>query len=82
MLLFCTVGRLKPPLSLYIFEEYNPYEIYGLISTQFKLTVPFAILKVSGKIFQAAFRDRKIPFNIHGVAFYRKKVSPSEVERK
>nr|GMD02172.1 ATP-dependent DNA helicase SRS2-like protein At4g25120 [Ipomoea batatas]GME18267.1 ATP-dependent DNA helicase SRS2-like protein At4g25120 [Ipomoea batatas] len=30
--------------------------------------------KVSGKIFQVAFRDRKIPFNIHGVAFYRKKV--------
>ncbi|KAK4777262.1 hypothetical protein SAY87_017449 [Trapa incisa] len=37
----------------------------------------FAILyrrQVSGKVFQAAFRDRKIPFNIHGVAFYRKKV--------
>lgn len=30
--------------------------------------------QVSGKVFQAAFRDRKIPFNIHGVAFYRKKV--------
>ncbi|KAI8006626.1 ATP-dependent DNA helicase SRS2-like protein [Camellia lanceoleosa] len=31
--------------------------------------------QVSGKVFQAAFRDRKIPFNIHGVAFYRKKNS-------
>ncbi|XP_048493417.1 ATP-dependent DNA helicase SRS2-like protein At4g25120 isoform X2 [Beta vulgaris subsp. vulgaris] len=30
--------------------------------------------QVSGRIFQANFRDRKIPFNIHGVAFYRKKV--------
>lgn len=30
--------------------------------------------QVSGKIFQATFRDRKIPFNVHGVAFYRKKV--------
>ncbi|KAL2539989.1 P-loop containing nucleoside triphosphate hydrolase superfamily protein [Abeliophyllum distichum] len=30
--------------------------------------------QVSGKIFQTAFRDRKIPFNTHGVAFYRKKV--------
>ncbi|GAV73387.1 UvrD-helicase domain-containing protein/UvrD_C domain-containing protein [Cephalotus follicularis] len=30
--------------------------------------------QVSGKVFQLAFRDRKIPFNIHGVAFYRKKV--------
>ena len=30
--------------------------------------------QVSGKVFQTAFRDRKIPFNIHGVAFYRKKV--------
>ncbi|KAM3198862.1 hypothetical protein P3L10_034399 [Capsicum annuum] len=30
--------------------------------------------QVSGKIFQAAFRNRKIPFNVHGVAFYRKKV--------
>ncbi|KAK6117845.1 hypothetical protein DH2020_048408 [Rehmannia glutinosa] len=30
--------------------------------------------QVTGKIFQTAFRDRKIPFNIHGVAFYRKKV--------
>ncbi|KAM7494671.1 hypothetical protein LguiB_029280 [Lonicera macranthoides] len=29
--------------------------------------------QVSGKMFQTAFRDRKIPFNIHGVAFYRKK---------
>ncbi|XP_050945735.1 ATP-dependent DNA helicase SRS2-like protein At4g25120 isoform X2 [Cucumis melo] len=37
----------------------------------------FAILyrrQVSGKIFQTAFRERKIPFNVHGVAFYRKKV--------
>ncbi|KAF8412471.1 hypothetical protein HHK36_000435 [Tetracentron sinense] len=31
--------------------------------------------QVSGKVFQTVFRDRKIPFNIHGVAFYRKKVS-------
>ncbi|KAL8199775.1 hypothetical protein R6Q57_013343 [Mikania cordata] len=30
--------------------------------------------QVSGKIFQTAFRERKIPFNVHGVAFYRKKV--------
>ncbi|KAI8564470.1 hypothetical protein RHMOL_Rhmol03G0183900 [Rhododendron molle] len=30
--------------------------------------------QVSGKVFQTAFRNRKIPFNIHGVAFYRKKV--------
>ncbi|XP_039161661.1 ATP-dependent DNA helicase SRS2-like protein At4g25120 isoform X2 [Eucalyptus grandis] len=30
--------------------------------------------QVSGKPFQSAFRERKIPFNVHGVAFYRKKV--------
>ncbi|XP_047320013.1 ATP-dependent DNA helicase SRS2-like protein At4g25120 [Impatiens glandulifera] len=30
--------------------------------------------QVSGKAFQTAFRNRKIPFNTHGVAFYRKKV--------
>ncbi|XP_077235157.1 P-loop containing nucleoside triphosphate hydrolases superfamily protein [Tasmannia lanceolata] len=30
--------------------------------------------QVSGKAFQSSFRSRKIPFNIHGVAFYRKKV--------
>ncbi|XP_024029713.1 ATP-dependent DNA helicase SRS2-like protein At4g25120 [Morus notabilis] len=30
--------------------------------------------QVSGKVFQTAFRERKIPFNTHGVAFYRKKV--------
>ncbi|XP_057970940.1 ATP-dependent DNA helicase SRS2-like protein At4g25120 isoform X2 [Malania oleifera] len=30
--------------------------------------------QVSGKVFQTAFRNRKIPFNVHGVAFYRKKV--------
>ncbi|CAN8325862.1 unnamed protein product [Cochlearia groenlandica] len=30
--------------------------------------------QVSGKVFQNAFRQRKIPFNVHGVAFYRKKV--------
>uniref|UniRef100_A0A803P259 DNA 3'-5' helicase n=1 Tax=Cannabis sativa TaxID=3483 RepID=A0A803P259_CANSA len=30
--------------------------------------------QVSGKVFQTAFRERKIPFNVHGVAFYRKKV--------
>ncbi|KAH6771248.1 P-loop containing nucleoside triphosphate hydrolases superfamily protein [Perilla frutescens var. hirtella] len=30
--------------------------------------------QVTGKLFQTAFRNRKIPFNVHGVAFYRKKV--------
>ncbi|CAO2827047.1 unnamed protein product, partial [Amaranthus hypochondriacus] len=30
--------------------------------------------QVSGRLFQATFRDRKIPFNVHGVAFYRKKI--------
>eukprot|EP00268_Persea_americana_P003227 TRINITY_DN10972_c0_g1_i10.p1 TRINITY_DN10972_c0_g1~~TRINITY_DN10972_c0_g1_i10.p1 ORF type:complete len:1159 (-),score=245.36 TRINITY_DN10972_c0_g1_i10:677-4153(-) len=30
--------------------------------------------QVSGKPFQTSFRNRKIPFNVHGVAFYRKKV--------
>lgn len=30
--------------------------------------------QVSGKAFQTSFRNRKIPFNVHGVAFYRKKV--------
>ncbi|KAK0589617.1 hypothetical protein LWI29_016388 [Acer saccharum] len=30
--------------------------------------------QVSGKVFQTAFRERRIPFNLHGVAFYRKKV--------
>uniref|UniRef100_A0A0E0AJV9 DNA 3'-5' helicase n=1 Tax=Oryza glumipatula TaxID=40148 RepID=A0A0E0AJV9_9ORYZ len=30
--------------------------------------------QITGKAFQASFRNRKIPFNIHGVAFYRKKV--------
>ncbi|KZV24457.1 ATP-dependent DNA helicase srs2-like [Dorcoceras hygrometricum] len=30
--------------------------------------------QVTGRIFQTAFRSRKIPFNTHGVAFYRKKV--------
>ncbi|KAH7307516.1 hypothetical protein KP509_22G063300 [Ceratopteris richardii] len=37
----------------------------------------FAILyrrQVTGKIFQKALRLRKIPFNVHGVAFYRKKI--------
>jgi superfamily I DNA/RNA helicase len=37
----------------------------------------FAVLyrrQVTGKAFQEAFRARKIPFNCHGVAFYRKKV--------
>ncbi|MCO5600450.1 hypothetical protein L7F22_054563 [Adiantum nelumboides] len=33
-----------------------------------------ACYKVTGKIFQTALRSRKIPFNIHGVAFYRKKI--------
>ncbi|KAF4346564.1 hypothetical protein G4B88_028545 [Cannabis sativa] len=31
--------------------------------------------QVSGKVFQTAFRERKIPFNVHGVAFYRKKLA-------
>ncbi|PAN14052.1 hypothetical protein PAHAL_2G380900 [Panicum hallii] len=30
--------------------------------------------QITGKVFQVAFRNRKIPFNVHGVAFYRKKV--------
>ncbi|KAG8080511.1 hypothetical protein GUJ93_ZPchr0007g3373 [Zizania palustris] len=30
--------------------------------------------QITGKAFQMSFRNRKIPFNIHGVAFYRKKV--------
>ncbi|KXG36276.2 hypothetical protein SORBI_3002G310300 [Sorghum bicolor] len=30
--------------------------------------------QVTGKAFQVSFRNRKIPFNVHGVAFYRKKV--------
>lgn len=30
--------------------------------------------QVSGKAFQMSFRNRKIPFNVHGVAFYRKKI--------
>ncbi|GAB2272776.1 hypothetical protein Dimus_007595 [Dionaea muscipula] len=30
--------------------------------------------QVTGKVFQAAFRSRRIPFNVHGVSFYRKKV--------
>ncbi|CAA6669779.1 unnamed protein product [Spirodela intermedia] len=31
--------------------------------------------QVTGRVFQMSFRDRKIPFNNHGVAFYRKKVT-------
>ncbi|OAE25237.1 hypothetical protein AXG93_1420s1000 [Marchantia polymorpha subsp. ruderalis] len=35
----------------------------------------FPTLKeATGKLFQSTFRSRKIPFNVHGVAFYRKKV--------
>ena len=30
--------------------------------------------QVTGKQLQAALRARRIPFNVHGVAFYRKKV--------
>ncbi|GJN32375.1 hypothetical protein PR202_gb20881 [Eleusine coracana subsp. coracana] len=30
--------------------------------------------QITGKAFQVFFRNRKIPFNIHGVAFYRKKI--------
>ncbi|TVU39041.1 hypothetical protein EJB05_12443, partial [Eragrostis curvula] len=30
--------------------------------------------QITGKAFQVSFRNRKIPFNVHGVAFYRKKV--------
>lgn len=40
----------------------------------FCLLMCYQIMQVSGKAFQACLRDRKIPFNIHGVAFYRKKV--------
>uniref|UniRef100_A0A453BHB9 DNA 3'-5' helicase n=1 Tax=Aegilops tauschii subsp. strangulata TaxID=200361 RepID=A0A453BHB9_AEGTS len=29
--------------------------------------------QITGKAFQVSFRNRKIPFNVHGVAFYRKK---------
>lgn len=32
-------------------------------------------MQISGRAFQMSFRDRKIPFNVHGVAFYRKKVA-------
>ncbi|GBG92397.1 hypothetical protein CBR_g55304 [Chara braunii] len=37
----------------------------------------FAILyrrQVTGKLFQIEFRKRGIPFNVHGVAFYRRKI--------
>ncbi|KAJ7536016.1 hypothetical protein O6H91_12G053800 [Diphasiastrum complanatum] len=30
--------------------------------------------QITGRLFQSVFRARKIPFNVHGVAFYRKKV--------
>ncbi|XP_020577540.1 ATP-dependent DNA helicase SRS2-like protein At4g25120 isoform X2 [Phalaenopsis equestris] len=30
--------------------------------------------QISGRAFQVFFRNKKIPFNVHGVAFYRKKV--------
>ncbi|KAA3454352.1 ATP-dependent DNA helicase SRS2-like protein isoform X1 [Gossypium australe] len=30
--------------------------------------------QVTGRVFQTTLRNRKIPFNLHGVAFYRKKV--------
>ncbi|KAG6544381.1 hypothetical protein Mapa_014215 [Marchantia paleacea] len=30
--------------------------------------------QATGKLFQSTFRSRKIPFNVHGVAFYRKKI--------
>nr|XP_019705328.1 ATP-dependent DNA helicase SRS2-like protein At4g25120 isoform X1 [Elaeis guineensis] len=30
--------------------------------------------QITGKAFQMCFRNRKIPFNVHGGAFYRKKV--------
>ncbi|KAI5013725.1 hypothetical protein ZWY2020_040611 [Hordeum vulgare] len=30
--------------------------------------------QITGKAFQVSFRNRKIPFNVHGVAFYGKKV--------
>ncbi|XP_072983888.1 ATP-dependent DNA helicase SRS2-like protein At4g25120 [Typha latifolia] len=33
--------------------------------------------QISGKAFQMSFRNRRIPFNVHGVAFYRKKVIKS-----
>ena len=44
------------------------------VSPKFLLTLCF-LLQISGKLFQLSFRDRKIPFNVHGVAFYRKKVA-------
>jgi len=48
--------------------------------TDWSVLLPFFPFQVSGKAFQMAFRDRKIPFNIHGVAFYRKKVSISVIK--
>lgn len=47
---------------------------FTLYLTKWCLLLPFFPFQISGKAFQMAFRDRKIPFNIHGVAFYRKKV--------
>ncbi|KAK1261462.1 hypothetical protein QJS04_geneDACA008675 [Acorus gramineus] len=41
------------------------------------LTDSSSVCKVSGKAFQESFRLRKIPFNVHGVAFYRKKIIKS-----
>ncbi|XP_024395416.1 ATP-dependent DNA helicase SRS2-like protein At4g25120 isoform X5 [Physcomitrium patens] len=35
--------------------------------------------QVTGRMFQSAFRSRKIPFNVHGVAFYRKKIIKSVI---
>ncbi|XP_050223895.1 ATP-dependent DNA helicase SRS2-like protein At4g25120 [Mercurialis annua] len=48
-------------------DKSHTKDIYGNIAILYRR-------QVSGRVFQIAFRDRKIPFNVHGVAFYRKKV--------
>lgn len=53
------------------------FEITSEVSVDRSSFGSIAILyrrQASGKLFQKVFRSRKIPFNIHGVAFYRKKV--------
>ncbi|CAN6705458.1 unnamed protein product [Malus baccata var. baccata] len=52
---------------------------YGNIAILYRRQVKLTCLsanvnEVSGKVFQTALRERKIPFNVHGVAVYRKKV--------
>ncbi|XP_078437664.1 P-loop containing nucleoside triphosphate hydrolases superfamily protein [Wolffia australiana] len=55
-------------------------KILVMTSDKFECKLSFddiAILyrrQVTGRLFQMKFRERKIPFNNHGVAFYRKKV--------